>query len=447
MRKAILFRSICLGAATGLLFSCTERPKARISQQECNRELATSILNDSTLIKVEQMGRQLLSKGYNAGGVYHEVWIRDFNTFIETVMDIAPKENVREALSVFFKLQQPNGEIVDGYVPRASQRRDNVPYYSEADTTHVGFKNTTETDQETSLIQAVRKYVEKSGDRDFLSLDIAGETVYERMKRAVDFLLNERYDAHSSLLTGALTADWGDVENDTICCVDLGEGTTLTVDIYDNAMMVIALRDLGQMAPDEQARAGWEKMETTFRKNIRKNLWNKEEQRFRPHLYPEGKPAAVSFDEERIYYHGGTAVAIEADLLTEEEVCKVNADMLENVRLSGMPSIGLTMFPTYPNDFFPYNCGMKYPYNYQNGGDWTWFGGRMIQQLIRYGMVAEAYQEVRPMIDRVIVNGDFYEWYGKGNTPKGSPGYKGSAGVLCKAIAMLRQWAALNAEP
>ena len=404
MRKAILFRSICLGAATGLLFSCTERPKARISQQECNRELATSILNDSTLIKVEQMGRQLLSKGYNAGGVYDEVWIRDFNTFIETVMDIAPKENVREALSVFFKLQQPNGEIVDGYVPKASQWRDNVPYYSEADTAHVGFKNTTETDQETSLIQAVRKYVEKSGDRDFLSLDIAGETVYERMKRAVDFLLNERYDAHSGLLTGALTADWGDVENDTICCVDLGEGTTLTVDIYDNAMMVIALRDLGQMAPDEQARTGWEKMETTFRKNM-------------------------------------------ADLLTEEEVRKVNADMLENVRLSGMPSIGLTMFPTYPNDFFPYNCGMKYPYNYQNGGDWTWFGGRMIQQLIRYGMVSEAYQEVRPMIDRVIVNGDFYEWYGKGNTPKGSPGYKGSAGVLCNAIAMLRQWAALNAEP
>ena len=121
--------------------------------------------------------------------------------------------------------------------------------------------------------------------------------------------------------------------------------------------------------------------------------------------------------------------------------------MLENVRLSGMPSIGLTMYPTYPHNFFPYNCGMKYPFNYQNGGDWTWFGGRMIQQLVRYGLVAEAYQEVRPMIDRVIVNGDFYEWYGRGNTPKGSPGYKGSAGVLCKAIEMLRQWAAQNAEP
>ena len=84
---------------------------------------------------------------------------------------------------------------------------------------------------------------------------------------------------------------------------------------------------------------------------------------------------------------------------------------------------------------------MKYPSRYQNGGDWTWFGGRMIQQLIRYGMVAEAYQEVRPMIDRVLVNGDFYEWYGIGNTPRGSSAFKGSAGVLCKAIVMLREWA------
>ncbi|MBQ7180664.1 MAG: hypothetical protein IJR87_05160 [Bacteroidaceae bacterium] len=441
MKTTLFFRHICLCTAFGLLLSCAGRTKAPINRQESDRNLAASILSDSTLTKVERMGRELLSKGYNAGGVYHEVWIRDFNTFIETVMDIVPKENVREALSVFFKLQQPNGEIVDGYVPKASQWRDNVPYYSEADTTHVGFKNTTETDQETSLVQAVWKYVEKSGDRDFLSMEIAGESVYKRMERAMEYLTTEKYDAGFGLLTGALTADWGDVENDTVNCVDIGPGSTLTVDIYDNAMMVIALRNLWLMASDDQAVARWGKMEADFRKNIRRHLWNSREKRFIPHLYPEGKPETIDFDEERIYYHGGTAVAIEADLLTEEEIRRVNQDMLENVRRSGMPSIGLTIYPTYPRDFFPYNCGMKYPFNYQNGGDWTWFGGRMIQQLVSYGMVAEAYQEIRPMIDRVIVNGDFYEWYGQGNTPKGSPGYKGSAGVLCKAIGMLRQWA------
>lgn len=433
-----------LMALAGTLCSCTKTETQ--SWYDGDKELAASILSDSTLTKVELMGRQLLSKGYNAGAGYHEVWIRDFNTFVETVMDLVPQTEVREALTVFFRLQQPNGEIVDGYVPSTTRFSDPVPYYSDADTMHIGFKNTVETDQETSLIQAVRKYVEKSGDRDFLTLDVAGQTVYERLARAVDYLMTEKYDAGSGLITGALTADWGDVENDTVNCVDFGEGSTVTVDIYDNAMMVIALRDLSHMAPDGQEAAKWQKMEAQFRKNIRRHLWDDRQKRFRPHLYPEGKPAAIYFDEEQIYYHGGTAIAIEADLLTAEEVRKVNNDMLENVRLSGMPSIGLTMYPTYPKDFFPYNCGMKNPFNYQNGGDWTWYGGRMIQQLVRYGMVGEAYQEIRPMIDRVIVNGDFYEWYGKGNRPMGSRAYKGSAGVLCKAIRMLREWAEQEAE-
>ena len=42
---------------------------------------------------------------------------------------------------------------------------------------------------------------------------------------------------------------------------------------------------------------------------------------------------------------------------------------------------------------------MAEPYSYQNGGDWCWFGGRMIQQLARYGLIADAYQELKPMVD------------------------------------------------
>ena len=65
----------------------------------------------------------------------------------------------------------------------------------------------------------------------------------------------------------------------------------------------------------------------------------------------------------------------------------------------------------------------------------------MIQQLIAHGMVKEAYDEVQPMLERVIANKGFYEWYGQGGVPSGSGHFKGSAGVLAKAIAMLREWA------
>ena len=56
-------------------------------------------------------------------------------------------------------------------------------------------------------------------------------------------------------------------------------------------------------------------------------------------------------------------------------------------------------------------------------------------------MIAEAYDEVRPMIDRVIANGGFFEWYGMGGVPSGSGHFKGSAGVLAKAIGMFDAWA------
>ena len=116
--------------------------------------------------------------------------------------------------------------------------------------------------------------------------------------------------------------------------------------------------------------------------------------------------------------------------------------MLENVRRSGMPSIGLTLYPAYPDNFF--RGGMSKAWIYQNGGDWTWFGGRMIQQLILNGFVEEAYQEINPMINRVIKNNGFYEWYGMGNIPSGSGNFKGSAGVLAKAIHLLNDWAEKN---
>ena len=106
--------------------------------------------------------------------------------------------------------------------------------------------------------------------------------------------------------------------------------------------------------------------------------------------------------------------------------------------------IGLTIYPPYPEGFFK-NPSMK-PYSYQNGGDWTWFGGRLIQTLIDHGFVEEAYRELLPMVARVQANDGFYEWYSVDNQPRGSGTFRGSAGVLGKAIEMLIAWAKAHAN-
>lgn len=112
--------------------------------------------------------------------------------------------------------------------------------------------------------------------------------------------------------------------------------------------------------------------------------------------------------------------------------------MVENVRASSAGSIGLTMYPPYPEGFFK-NKSM-HPYGYQNGGDWSWFGGRMIQQLIKNGFVEEAYKHMQPMVKRVMDNNGFFEWYTLNNEPKGSGTYRGSAGVIWKAINLFENY-------
>lgn len=404
------------------------------------QQLAETILNDTTLHQVDSMARSIISQGFNAGSGYSQIWARDMNTFIEVACEETNQTDIRNAILLFFALQQPNDEMIDGYVLKPDFTwYDNHPYYADAAPDHVGFKNTVETDQESSLIQIVGKYIRKTGDTSILREDVAGRTVLERMDDMVDYLMRERYSEQYGLLFGAMTADWGDVQpNDDFGC-DMNELSSRAIDVYDNAMFLIALDYLQEMTDDASLLKKWKGIREQIAQNVRMHLWDAERKKFIPHLYIDPSPIPVGFDENQIHYHGGTAVAIEAGLLSKEEIAVVNAQMLENVRLSGMPSIGLTLYPTYPEGFF--RGGMAKPYVYQNGGDWTWFGGRMIQQLVANGFVEEAYDEIRPMIDRVIKNQGFFEWYGMGGAPSGSGHFKGSAGVLAKAIEMMNDWA------
>lgn len=423
------------GTLCSLFFSCaTPTPE---------QQLAEKIQQDKTLQVVDSMARVAIRQGFNAGSGYSQIWARDMNTFIEVACEESNPEELRGAILLFFALQQPNGEMIDGYVLKPDFTwNDNVPYYSDAAPDHVAFKNTVETDQETSLIQIVGKYIHKTGDRSILQEEIAGQTVLHRMDEMIDYLMRERYSEKYGLLYGAMTADWGDVQpHDDFGC-DMNELSTPAIDVYDNAMFIIALDYLQEMTDDKELLSKWKTLREQTARNVREYLWDEENQKFIPHIYLDKSPLPEGFDENQIFYHGGTAIAIEAGLLSAEEIRIVNDKMLENVRLSGMPSIGLTLYPPYPEGFF--HGGMSKPYAYQNGGDWTWFGGRMIQQLIANGMVEEAYAEIRPMIDRVLKNDGFFEWYGMGGVPSGSGHFKGSAGVLAKAIEMLQDWAKEN---
>ena len=410
------------------------------AQAEGKEQLAKAILANEAFDKVMEKGNAILQTGFNAGDGYAEVWIRDLNTFITYSCRAMPQDKVREALLKFFYFQGFDGNIPDGYqeVP-AGHQADNYGTYARYDMPGFVFhKNTVETDQETSLIQAVYRYVQETGDRSILEETIRGKTVVERLEFALDYLMKHKFNEKNGLLWGGTTTDWGDVQPYHKWGVKYDEYGIPAIDIYDNAMFLIALDNFCTLTSDKESWAKWRAVYGSVKTNIRKHLWDEKNKKFIPHLYIQHE-AFPGLNENEIFYHGGTAVAIQAGLLSKEEIRLSLKKMRQNVKACGAQSIGLTLYPPYPAGSFA-NKGMD-PYSYQNAGDWTWFGARMITALMQNGMVEEAYQEIQPFVNRVVKNDGFFEWYTIQGEPHGSGVFRGSAGVLMEAIDALRTWA------
>lgn len=150
-----------------------------------NQQLARQILTDSRLDTIQSKALKLLS-GFSAGTSYKEIWIRDFNTFINGSLKVHPKEDVKTNLLMFFKIQGKDGDIVDGMVDSAQAYVGYKYRYSPLLPGWAAHKNTVETDQESSLIQAVKKYIDDTGDRSILDEVIGGRSVLKRMFDAID---------------------------------------------------------------------------------------------------------------------------------------------------------------------------------------------------------------------------------------------------------------------
>lgn len=416
-----------------LALACNQK-----KQPDTNSNLKEKILQNEGFAFVKKKAMEIVNTGFNAGDGYGEVWIRDYNTFIELSCEVYQASEITENLLVFFRMQGDDGNVIDGFIPKSKVSGVGYEYiYSELEPRYAGHKNTVETDQESSLVQAVYKYIKKTGDKAFLENKIGDKSVSDRLEDAMNFLMNHRYNETYGLIWGATTADWGDVQPEHDWGVYLTDDTHYSIDIYDNAMFLIAIDNLMELVPEKKEK--WQTIHDRIAANVRAHLWDEKNQKYIPHVYLDGSPFPDDFDENEIYYHGGTAIAIEAGLLSKPEIKISLEKMIENVKASGAGSIGLTMYPPYPEGYYK-NKGM-YPYGYQNGGDWTWFGCRMIQQLIQYGFIEEAYEQLIPMTDRVMKNDGFYEWYTVKNEPKGSGTFRGSAGVLYQPIVMLEDWA------
>ena len=143
-------------------------------------------------------------------------------------------------------------------------------------------------------------------------------------------------------------------------------------------MYVRAMRDYAMLLEptDPKAAAQWVAKAENVSANVMKHLWDSKRGQLKAHIYDlgvvcgdvwgstrwacwnssKGSPfdGVAGFDEADTYYHGATAVAIEAEILNSTAQVKgALARMRENVNASGREkcgdhcTIGLTLWPPY----------------------------------------------------------------------------------------------------
>ena len=89
------------------LISCNTKPKQTQSQEPDIKSQSKEYFEFTKTKALE-----IVKTGFNAGDGYGEVWIRDYNTFIELSAEVFEAETLKENLLVFFKMQETMGILL-----------------------------------------------------------------------------------------------------------------------------------------------------------------------------------------------------------------------------------------------------------------------------------------------------------------------------------------------
>lgn len=368
--------------------------------------------------EVDFKGKTGKISGFAAGTHYPQIWLRDANTIIPVSRYFYDKAYLTSWLEEHLVFQKEDGSLEDWIDSRG-----------ESD------KNTTETDQESSAVQAAFQVYEMLGP-EWLEKTISGEKIINRLEQALLYVLRERWNEEHGLVTGAHTADWGDVDmvDGDQQAIYVDERTHWTADIYDQSMFYQACMNLAEMmdAVGEAKRASfWREKARLIKDNTDKFLWQEEKGFYRVHIHLDD--LTHTFDEDNMFAMGGNTQAIISGLADEEKSRRIIQEALKRQEEFQVSTISGTLLPPYPKDFFKHPL-LDDPYEYQNGAQWDWFGGRLIYVMFEKGFSELAKEKLLEIISKNVKNRGFFEWDNKEGVGMGSDFYAGSAGSMGKAL-------------
>ena len=391
----------------------------------------------------ELHGRTGLVRGFGAGAVYPQIWLRDSATLVPLSRFLYPRDHLDSWLVEHLAHQQDDGPLWDWIAagepaafvkdaPRVQAVYRVGPVVISAD------RNTTEADQETSALEAAYQVFRITGDRAWLTSAVAGRPLVDRLDTALSFLLRRRFSRRFGLVTNAFTADWGDVSPayGDQRAIYLDDKTPVVVGLYTNVLFLRAARDLEVLldAAGRAARARfWAEQARRVQAATVRRFWRADRGFFRLHLV-ESAPAGWAPPEDGdVFALGGNAVAALYVVADDPQAAAIFAAADERRRRFGVSTVAGTLLPPYPSGVFRHPI-LREPYTYQNGGQWDWFAGRLILAEFERGHAAAARRQLGEIAARVARGGGLREWATREGAGRGSAAYAGSAGVLGAAL-------------
>lgn len=356
--------------------------------------------------------------GFSAGAGYPQIWIRDSATIMPVARYTHSKSELTSWIKAHLSIQENDGALQDWIMGNG-----------EYD------KNTVESDQESSIVIAAYE-ISKSIGYDWLSEEINSKSILLRLSDALNYLFLHRLDSYTGLIKSGHTADWGDVSNEFSDqrATDLHKNSNEVVGIYTNSMGYGAAKSLSYLfyrTGSTKKADYWNNKATLLMDNIQTNLWQDDRGFFRIHNHVNFEHHA-NFDEKNIFPMGGNAVAIEMGAANQDQTDRIISQASKRQKLFNFSTISGVLLPPYPKGFFVHPILDDY-FEYQNGGQWDWFGGRLVLQMFLHEF-PDALLKSREICRKAVENKGYFEWDsmdGKGN---GSSHFAGSAAIVSRMI-------------
>ena len=394
--------------------------------QECNRKFKRTCWyidgEDSInrlwfiIARVLKFSQKRLKKfnisGFSAGSIYlSQIWIRDSYTILTYSKYLYKEPFLSSWLFYMLDNIKNNGLIYDWF--------DSSGHFD---------KNTVESDQESSLALAYFELLEIDRDRYINRLD--------DIERLLSNLWRLKRDKSSGLIVNAHTIDWGDVQYGATNWKDavyFNNNSFKVVGIYTNAIFYSAIEKLLKEYKklDKKKYLKWKNIQNRLKIDINSYLWNKERGFYRIHKHVSY--LKHPFDEDNIFAMGGNSVALSTSLVDKNKIKSIINTALKREKLFNISTISGVLLPPYPRNYYKYHIVDDY-FEYQNGGQWDWFGARLLKIMFLNNFEKVGLDELRKIAQKIVKNRTISEWNDTLGNHRGSSNYAGAGGVLGNAI-------------